>query len=237
MNKTLFSLIHVSLFLCLPFNNIKAQDCSVEKAELKGKYTGDCKKGKASGKGKAIGTDTYEGDFLAGYPDGNGTYRWTNGSEYTGEFSKGLKQGKGKLLYKLAPGKDSLIEGYWKKDVYVGKNENPYKIIHKSKLVNDVEIEHKKDGFNKITFFITNTSGGASYIDGSEMPRIKVDEVRAMVGAYGRLFVNDNHSKKTESIIEEVRFPFRVKAIMSGEEIELEFFEPGSYILNIRIND
>jgi len=33
---------------------------------IKGTYTGDCKKGKASGKGKAIGTDTYKGDFKTG---------------------------------------------------------------------------------------------------------------------------------------------------------------------------
>ncbi len=214
-----------------------AQDCAVEKAELKGTYTGDCKKGKAHGKGKATGTDTYEGNFSAGLPDGNGTYRWSNGNEFTGEFSKGLKQGKGKLIYKRLNEKDSVIEGFWKKDVYAGKNENPYRLIHKSKLVNEIEIEYKKDGFNKITFFITNTSGGAAYIDGSEMPKLKVDEVRALTGGFGRLYVNDNHTKKTESIIEEVRYPFRIKAVIGTEEIEIEFFEAGTYILNVRIND
>ncbi len=237
MNNNFFRFLFISFCFVFPHNYVAAQDCSVEKTELKGTYTGNCKKGKANGKGKAIGTDTYEGDFLAGLPDGKGTYRWSNGNEYTGEFSKGFRQGKGKLIYKLSSEKDSLIDGYWKKDVYIGKNENPYKIIHKSKLVNDVEIEHKKDGFNKITFFITNTSGGAAYIDGTEMPKLKVDEVRATTGAYGRLYTNDSHTKKTESIIEEVRFPFRMKAIIGTEEIEIEFFEAGTYILNIRIND
>ena len=33
---------------------------------LKGTYTGECKKGKANGRGKAVGTDTYEGFFKTG---------------------------------------------------------------------------------------------------------------------------------------------------------------------------
>ncbi len=233
----MIKLLFAATVIFFPTLISSAQDCAVEKAELKGTYTGDCKKGKAHGKGKATGTDTYEGNFSAGLPDGNGTYRWSNGNEFTGEFSKGLKQGKGKLIYKRLNEKDSVIEGFWKKDVYAGKNENPYRLIHKSKLVNEIEIEYKKDGFNKITFFITNTSGGAAYIDGSEMPKLKVDEVRALTGGFGRLYVNDNHTKKTESIIEEVRYPFRIKAVIGTEEIEIEFFEAGTYILNVRIND
>jgi hypothetical protein len=97
MNKTK---LLVLLFLLSPFIYSRAQDCSVEKAEIKGSYSGDCKKGKANGKGKAAGTDSYEGDFRAGLPDGNGTYKWSNGNEYTGAFAKGLKEGRGTLVYK-----------------------------------------------------------------------------------------------------------------------------------------
>ena len=35
-----------------------SQTCEVDKESLKGTYTGDCKKNKAHGKGKAIGIDT-----------------------------------------------------------------------------------------------------------------------------------------------------------------------------------
>jgi hypothetical protein len=223
---TLFSTIYAT-----------AQECVVDKEELKGTYAGDCKKGKANGKGKASGVDSYEGDFKSGLPEGKGTYRWKNGNEFTGEFIKGLKQGKGKLLYKRTNAADSTVEGYWKKDVYVGKFENPYRIISKSKAVNEVEVEYKTEPYNKITFFVTNTSGGASYIDGTEMPKFKVDEVQVATGAYGRLFVNDSHTKKTESILEDVRFPFRVKASIGTEEIEMEFREAGTYVINIRINE
>jgi hypothetical protein len=121
--------------------------------------------------------------------------------------------------------------------MYVGVNEHPYRIVNKSKMITDVEVEYKTDPYNKITFFITNTSGGATDIREGELPKLKVDEVQAMTGGYGRLYINDNHAKKTESIIEEVRFPIRLKAVIGTEELEMEFFEKGTYIINMRIND
>ena len=225
------------IFVLLYAAGVTAQDCLVDIESLKGTYTGECKKGKANGKGKAAGIDRYEGDFKAGLPDGTGTYRWSNGNEFTGEFVKGLKQGKGKLTWKRDNNKDSVITGFWKKDVYAGLYEFSYTIISKSKMVTETEVEYKKDDFNRITFFITNTSGGAGMVEGNEMPKLKVDEVHAMTGAYGRLTVNDNHVKKTESIIDDVRFPFRMKAIIGNEEVEIEFREAGSYTISLRIND
>jgi MORN repeat len=216
---------------------IFAQNCAVETASLKGIYTGDCKKGKANGKGKAVGTDTYEGDFKAGLPEGNGTYVWKNGNRFTGEFVSGLKDGKGIMLYKKQDAKDSIVEGYWKKDVYTGKDESPYKLIFKSKLVTDLETEFKEDRFHRISFFITNTSGGGVFVDGTEMTRMKVDEVQIVSGSYGRLFINDNHAKKTESVLEDVIYPIRFKAIIGEEQVEMEFKKPGSYVITLRIND
>jgi hypothetical protein len=48
------------------------EECKVLMPEISGSYTGKCKKGLAQGKGLAIGTDTYEGRFLKGLPDGTG---------------------------------------------------------------------------------------------------------------------------------------------------------------------
>ena len=42
--------------------NVFAQ-CEVLLNDIKGTYDGNCKKGKADGFGKAVGTDTYEGEF------------------------------------------------------------------------------------------------------------------------------------------------------------------------------
>jgi len=231
--KKLISLIVSFLFITYLF----AQDCAVEMAALKGTYTGECKKGKANGKGKAVGTDMYEGDFKAGLPEGKGSYRWSNGNQYIGDFAGGLKEGKGTMLYKKENGKDSIVEGYWKKDVYTGKEDAAQKLIFKSKSVTDVETEYKDDRFNRITFFITNTSGGALYADGVELSRMKVNEVQIVYGTYGRLFINDNHAKKTESVLEDVNYPIRFKAIIGEEQVEMEFKKPGSYVITLRIND
>jgi hypothetical protein len=141
------------------------------------------------------------------------------------------------MLYKRGSAKDSIVEGFWKKDIYSGRDENPYRLIYKSKIVNDLDVEYKNDGYNKITFFITNTSGGGFFVDGTEMTRMKVNEVQIVSGSYGRLFINDNHVKKTESILEDVIYPIRFKAIIGEEEVEMEFKKPGSYIITMRIND
>ena len=111
-NKLLFSYILTLLLLA----NAKAQDCIVAMDSLKGKYEGVCKKGKAEGMGKAMGTDMYEGEFKAGLPDGNGKYTWKNGNWYEGQWYRGKREGNGKMLYKFAD-RDSLVNGYWKKDI------------------------------------------------------------------------------------------------------------------------
>lgn len=229
------SLLLITSFLF--YTETISQNCKVEKEELKGTYTGDCKKGKANGKGKATGVDSYEGDFISGLPHGKGSYTWKNGDVYTGEFIKGLKDGEGKMIIKLSDNRDSLIEGYWQNDKYTGLKEKPWRLIFKSKLVTETEVEYKDHHFNKITFVITNTSGGSKLVEGDEMPRLKVDEVIPQRGNFGRLFVNDIHAKKTESLIEDINFPFRFRAIIGTEEVEMEFIRPGNYIVTLRIND
>ncbi len=215
---------------------ILSQDCSVEKETLKGSYTGECKNGKANGKGKATGTDTYDGEFRSGQPDGQGTYTWSNGNSYSGKFSKGQRDGKGTMYYKRTNAADSIIDGYWKKDAYIGKFEKPYTVYFKSKAVTEVEIELKKNTFKQITFFINSTSGGAASLDGTEMPKMKVDDIQVIKGSYGRTMSNSNNSKKTEMILYDVNFPVRMKVSMGNEQIEVEFNEEGSYSVNVRIN-
>lgn len=109
--------------------------------------------------GKAVGTDTYEGEFRAGLPDEQGIYTWSNGNTRTGKFVKGLREGKGNAIFKRTNAPDSLVEGFRKKNVYPGKYENPYKIYFTSKSITQTEVEYKKDVFNQVTFFVTNTSG------------------------------------------------------------------------------
>lgn len=229
-----------AIFLLLPglllSKIIFCQDCAVEQASIRGTYTGDCKKGKANGKGKSVGIDRYEGDFKAGLPDGNGIYTWSNGNSFTGHFVKGIKQGKGLLTLKRSGTEDSVIDGYWKNDAYIGKYEQPYTVYFKSKLVTEFEVSYKKDAFSQITFFVTNTSGGTQTPFNGYYPRLKVDEIQLSYGRYGRLMINDVHTKKTESILSDVTYPIRMKVIIDKEEVEIEFREAGSYVVDLHIN-
>lgn len=235
-----FSALFVSL-------GLSSQDCSVEMQSLKGNYSGECKKGKANGKGKAVGTDIYEGQFKSGLPDGEGIYLWSGGNRYNGGFVSGLKEGVGTMLYKRTNATDSIVEGFWKNDLYVGKDENPYRVYFKSKNINELETSFKDDKFYKISFEITNNTSGKANVTNiynpdpdtrpSESPKMQIEEVEVTRGSYGRLYHNDNHTKKMESIFEDVVFPIRLKTKIGEETIEMEFRKPGSYKVSVRIAD
>ena len=99
-------------------------DCKVSIPEINENYSGECRKGLAHGHGTATGIDRYEGIFVKGMPDGNGTYTWASGKYYEGEWKKGLKTGRGKMV-----DHDSTLTGYWKENKFLGTLlVSPYKI-------------------------------------------------------------------------------------------------------------
>ena len=213
-----------------------SQTCEVDKESLKGTYTGDCKKNKAHGKGKAVGTDTYDGEFKNGTPDGTGTYTWSNKNVFVGRFVKGLREGKGTMTIKKEGAQDSVLEGYWKKDVYIGKNEKPWLVHSKTGSVTKVEVEYTPDVVRRIKVIVTNTTGGVSSL-GGQMPSFRVDNVIVVKGFFERMTSLESHLKSTETSLMEVTFPFRGKFQIAREEIEIEFFEAGSYTVTIAINN
>ena len=90
-----------SLIFIISISSFNAQtQCKVLKPEISGSYVGECKKGLADGLGEATGTDFYKGEFVKGWPEGKGTYLWTNGATYQGEWKKGMRDGIGTYLYK-----------------------------------------------------------------------------------------------------------------------------------------
>jgi hypothetical protein len=89
---------------------------------------------------------------------------------------------------------------------------------------------------HKVKIIITNTSGGVSSL-GGQLPQYKVDNVVLVKGYYERITNLETHFKSTESSLIEVSFPLRIKLMMSREEVEIEFLEPGSYTVNISINN
>jgi hypothetical protein len=73
--------------------------CYVADPRLRGKYNGKCRGGKAYGRGKAVGIDTYDGEFIDGVLNGQGTYVWRNGDRYIGQFREGKPYGRGVMKY------------------------------------------------------------------------------------------------------------------------------------------
>lgn len=154
----------VILFLLVltPFTLLKGQnDCKVMVPALQGVYQGGCKKGLAHGKGFAKGKDQYTGDFKKGFPDGSGTYVWSNGSVYVGEWRKGKRNGKGSYTYRV-DGHDTLIRGVWKNDRYLGVEKQKPRVLS-NKFVDSYEFLNMGGAQNQVLIqFMQNGSPNRS---------------------------------------------------------------------------
>jgi len=127
------------------------EKCKVLKTKIAGTYEGKCKNGFAHGKGIATGVDRYEGFFNKGMPHGKGVYTWATGDSYDGEWTEGMRNGIGRFTMKL-DGRDSIQDGLWQKDVFMGpKPQNPYVIY--------------KTGVDRFTFKKNNTTKNRILID------------------------------------------------------------------------
>lgn len=203
---------------------------------LKGTYTGNCKNGKANGKGKAVGDHMYEGEFKSGLPDGYGIYIWSNGNSYNGSFEKGLKQGFGKLTYK-SPGKtDSTVEGYWKKDFYIGQYEYPYKLLTRTLKVTKVDIKDGTVRGNQITIWVSSTRAGGATLQGI-IPVVDIANLFIKTGGYSRLNKTNSYASKSETILYDAWFPLSMQiALVGGESVDLVINKEGSYVIEITLN-
>ena|SRR6218665_3576758 len=229
-------LIIILLISFVLLNNINAQqECKVAVSELQGSYTGGCKDGKADGPGKAVGADSYEGNFKAGFPDGEGVYTWGNKDVYTGNFKKGALDGKGEIKYFTASGKDSVLTGYWKKNKYIGRYEKPYVLNDRSSRINRAEVSVAGKGKNtdgSITITATQLSG-ADGTTGHVIP--VVSDITILAGQY----LNKASNSLSNSSVLKVRqivFPFRARFNFSnGEMVDITFNEQADYEVNISI--
>jgi hypothetical protein len=183
----------ITIMLC--GNLIYAQDkCNVVMPKLSGIYTGDCKKGLAHGKGMAKGIDSYEGEFRKGYPEGTGTYHWADGTSYEGSWKVGMRDGMGKMIYQ-----DSIVEGYWKEDKYIGKKLIvPYEIIN-VRSVDRYSIIKSADSPNQVEIRITQGGADNTTISGPSLSYDNGSEFR-MGNVFG---------------IRNINFPITIKAVYS----------------------
>ena len=183
-------------------------------------------------------------------PDGKGKYVWKNGDWYEGQWSRGKKDGAGSMHYKSAD-KDSLINGFWKKDVYAGKYEKPFIIYSKSKHVTKISCTKISNDLNELDIYLNSETGGnpTSMInadktpkpDGEEnpilaiTPKPKITSIEVKEGSFENKIENDTYGKKIVYNIERTTFPFHAILNMGSEFLEIEFFEAGKWMLEITL--
>lgn len=167
------------------------KECKVLLESIFGSYEGDCRKGLADGTGTSRGKDVYTGEFKKGFPDGMGRYIWKDGSYYSGDFVKGKKDGYGEMVIRRKDRPDSLVNGYWTQDVYMGASNVAF-AVRQMVNVKDVRFEKKSD--NGAEIFIV--------FQQDEKP----------VGAEGLRVTNQQGAKAMSefdySVLRKISFPF-----------------------------
>jgi hypothetical protein len=233
------------IFLLVSANYCYAQQsaCTVKMKEIQGTYVGDCKEGKASGKGKAIGEDTYEGYFKNGYPDGTGKYTWKNGDWYEGAFKNGIKEGMGTMHFVSLTNKDSSITGFWKNGAYAGLYENAYKVISRTYLVGSATIQELKTNTTpfQIEIYLTSVSGGAPSIynlqngGSGELPKPEITNISVTEGSYLTQSAVTGGNKSNYYYLKNVEFPFGAILFIGQEEVTIELNKAANYKVDISI--
>lgn len=232
MKQLLFVLLFV---ICL--GNIHAQDaaCKVIPDSIKGTYTGACEGGKANGQGKATGTDTYEGWFVNGYPEGKGMYIWKDGHYFVGQFKKGKLDGKGDMYYESAKGEDSVITGYWEKGKYKGLYEKPYILYNNTTDINRVRVSKIGTKENNISITVTDLRSNFGLYNNSTTTTTVMTSYSITQG----IFVNKTVNTLTNSqvtLFKDVTFPFRATFYFGLSSVDIEFWEPGNWSVEVPIN-
>lgn len=218
-----FSLLFLFLLCC--HSAAGQEKCKVLKPELAGSYNGKCKEGLANGKGSAIGTDRYDGQFLNGLPDGRGTYIWSSGESYKGYWRVGKRNGEGEYTF-LYEGKDSTIAGIWENDQYKGPKFKKPQIIYKASVE---RYRFQKTGNIKNRVLIDVYQNG-SRNDG--ITNLMMSSSSGYNARLGRSFGFD-----------EVTFPVSIRLTYTTwnklktstylVEFEFEIFEPGDWIVDL----
>jgi hypothetical protein len=226
---------------------LSSQPCNVSVDSLKGQYTGDCKKGKAEGKGTATGIDSYAGNFKNGYPDGQGKYTWKNGSWYEGFWKSGVFEGQGILsgVDNSKPGSVVVLTGFWKKGKYIGVYEKPYIVYSATNNVTDVNIRKLNNRESEITLVVKTITGGAANALYQLLPKARLTDVQQVEGRFEQEAPDETSSTVSNKyIFRKVTYPFY--AIFSFEtpgpnrqveKVVVEFFENCNWYVQVSIDN
>jgi hypothetical protein len=216
-----------SLFLSFILSDaIMAQtSCGVLLPAISQSYSGDCKRGLADGTGQATGDDFYKGEFSKGLPEGKGIYIWKNGAKYEGEWKKGMRDGKGIYIHKFE-GRDSILDGIWKEDKYLGKKALPPYVIEYRDGVGHISCV--RTGDRPYVKYVFSRNGGIS----NNMNGLFLQ------GSSGTEFQSSNYCG-----FEYIDFPFHGSLRFSAPnnfysailrcEVRLTINQPGAWVVTI----
>lgn len=223
------------LMSIVTINAVFAQntDCKVLLDSLKGSYDGECLNGKASGKGKAVGINSYEGGFKNGLPEGQGKYTWSNGNYYYGSWKKGQKDGKGEL-HQFEEGKEMLVQGYWKKDNYRGEYEHPYVVTNVTTDVGRLQVSKLNNTQATLTLTVESLASNASLYSNSFATGTVMTAHQVTRGSYMSLTSNSLTNKQITTF-RGIVFPFRCIFNFGTTIVEIEFFEKGAWDVMVPI--
>jgi len=216
---------YLLLVILISYNGYSQGNCKVLKIGIDSLYEGSCKKGLADGAGEAWGKHHYKGDFKKGYPHGNGTIEYNDGSVYKGGWKNGEMDGKGFLYFKKE-GRDTVITANWRKGKIVEKVllNTDYKIL-KEQTPDRLKVYRSGDG-NTVHYRIYDY--GTSTVSN--------------VLISGTSGIEYNYT--TELGYKSVTFPFTARisyetwnALMTQRirvQVELELIKSGEWTIDIR---
>lgn len=213
------------------------EPCKVLLPAIAASYDGPCKKGKAEGIGTAAGTDKYSGSFKDGLPSGKGVYQWQNGDIYDGDWIKGKMDGNGTMTYKRSGKADSVVKGFWKKDAYVGKFERPYIIHSQTSQISRIEVLKGSDeDESTITVELLNAEAGLPR-PVSIIQKTILTDITVASGSYDKKVSLNEVNRGVAFKLLEVVFPFKARYKIGTLDMVIEIMEPGDWLINVYQNN
>ena len=230
-----FFLLLLTFFINLSglFAQENEAGCKVLQNTLVGKYTGECKKGLADGKGEAIGQHHYTGSFKKGLPNGKGIYYYNDSLYHSGNFQDGIKEGKGETHFLRAGKEDSVVKGYWSADEFKGSKYITYNLecSRNSDLL--IEVNPSSGSGNSVTIEITSIT----IVGTSPNSILTVTDVIPVNGIFIKKSGFYVTSFKTSVTYELSQFPAKLLATISdGRTLNLEFFKSANWTVKLKVN-
>ncbi len=215
--------IYFTLLVLFIANIAFGQSCFVAVDSANGIYTGECRNGKANGKGK---------------------YQWQCGDTYEGSWKNGWFDGFGVLTRKTRPDSIEVISGFWKKGIYVGKNEKPYIIEVLTNNISELTLSKSNNEVSQINITIKNNSGGASNMDYAVIPKTILSNIQILGGRYDELLVDTLSRIASRYTLRQVTFPFTALltfetrgSMVPVQLAKIEIFETGNWILKTSLDN